>query len=156
LARFALRHGLELRFIEYMPLDADGQWRADDVLSGDEVLAILEDRIGKLEPVSDRDPSQPASDFEYRDGGGRVGFINSVTHPFCGACDRLRLTAEGQIRNCLFSIVEWDARHIMRNGGSDEQLGELLLGCVAAKKAGHGIDSPGFVGPERAMYQIGG
>jgi len=156
LAQFARRHALELRFIEYMPLDADGQWRADDVLSGDEVLAIIEDRVGKLDPAPDQDPSQPAADYEYGDGGGRVGFINSVTHPFCGACDRLRLTAEGQIRNCLFSTVEWDARQVMRSGGSDEQLAELLLACVAAKKAGHGIDTPGFVRPERAMYQIGG
>jgi cyclic pyranopterin phosphate synthase len=156
LAQFARRHALELRFIEYMPLDADGQWRADDVLSGDEVLAIIEDRVGKLYPAPDQDPSQPAADYEYRDVGGRVGFINSVTHPFCGACDRLRLTAEGQIRNCLFSTVEWDARQVMRGGGSDEQLAELLLACVAAKKAGHGIDTPGFVRPERAMYQIGG
>jgi cyclic pyranopterin phosphate synthase len=156
LAKFARRNGLELRFIEYMPLDADGQWRADDVLSGDEVLAIIEDRVGKLDPAPDQDPCQPAADYEYHDGGGRVGFINSVTHPFCGACDRLRLTAEGQIRNCLFSTVEWDARQVMRSGGSDEQLAELLLACVAAKKAGHGIDTPGFVRPERAMYQIGG
>jgi cyclic pyranopterin phosphate synthase len=156
LAQFARQNGLELRFIEYMPLDAEGQWRHDNVLSGDEVLAIIEDQVGKLDPIADQDPSQPATDYGYRDGAGRVGFINSVTHPFCGACDRLRLTAEGQIRNCLFSTVEWDARGVMRNGGSDEQLADLLLECVAAKKAGHGIDSPDFVRPERAMYQIGG
>lgn len=156
LAQFARQHGLELRFIEYMPLDAEGHWRHDDVLSGDEVLAIIEDQVGKLDPIADQDPSQPATDYGYRDGCGRVGFINSVTHPFCGACDRLRLTAEGQIRNCLFSTVEWDARRVMRDGGSDEQLADLLLACVAAKKAGHGIDSPDFVRPERAMYQIGG
>ena len=110
LAQFARQHGLELRFIEYMPLDADGQWSHDDVLSGDEVRGIISDEVGQLSPVGDQDPSQPASDYEYRDGVGRVGFINSVTQPFCGACDRLRLTAEGQIRNCLFSTVEWDAR----------------------------------------------
>jgi cyclic pyranopterin phosphate synthase len=156
LAQFARRHGLELRFIEYMPLDADGQWNHDDVLSGDEVRAIIADEVGPLGPVGDQDPSQPATDYEYHDGGGRVGFINSVTHPFCGACDRLRLTAEGQIRNCLFSTVEWDARQVMRSGRSDERLAELLLACIAAKKAGHGIDTPDFVRPERAMYQIGG
>jgi cyclic pyranopterin phosphate synthase len=156
LAQFARRYGLELRFIEYMPLDADGQWRAEDVLSGDEVLAIIQDQVGSLDPAPNQDPSQPAVDYLYRDGGGGVGFINSVTHPFCGACDRLRLTAEGQIRNCLFSTIEWDARQVMRRGGSDEQLAELLLACVAAKKAGHGIDTPDFVRPERAMYQIGG
>jgi cyclic pyranopterin phosphate synthase len=156
LAQFARQHDLELRFIEYMPLDADGQWNHDDVLSGDEVRGMIADEVGPLRPVDDQDPSQPATDYEYRDGSGRVGFINSVTHPFCGACDRLRLTAEGQIRNCLFSTVEWDARQVMRSGGSDEQLAELLLACVAAKKAGHGIDTPDFVRPERAMYQIGG
>jgi cyclic pyranopterin phosphate synthase len=85
-----------------------------------------------------------------------VGFINSVTQPFCAACDRLRLTAEGQIRNCLFSTVEWDARQVMRTGGSDETLANLIVECVAAKKAGHGIDTPDFIRPERAMYQIGG
>jgi GTP 3',8-cyclase len=156
LAQFARQHGLELRFIEYMPLDADGKWSHDDVLSGDEVRAMIEDRVGALAPAGDQDPSQPATDYEYRDGSGRVGFINSVTHPFCSACDRLRLTAEGQIRNCLFSTVEWDARAVMRTGGTDEQLAELLRSCVAAKKVGHGIDTPDFVRPERAMYQIGG
>jgi cyclic pyranopterin phosphate synthase len=156
LAHFARQHGLELRFIEYMPLDADGNWSYDDVLGGDEVRAIIDDQVAALLPVGDQDPSQPATDYEYQDGGGRVGFINSVTHPFCSACDRLRLTAEGQIRNCLFSTVEWDARAVMRSGGGDEQLAELLVSCVAAKKAGHGIDTPDFVRPERAMYQIGG
>jgi cyclic pyranopterin phosphate synthase len=156
LARFAREHRLELRFIEYMPLDADGQWRHDDVLSGDEVRTIIADQVGELRPVLDQDASQPATDYEYFDGGGRVGFINSVTQPFCAACDRLRLTAEGQIRNCLFSTVEWDARRVMRSGGTDEELAELLCACVGAKKAGHGIDTPDFVRPERAMYQIGG
>jgi cyclic pyranopterin phosphate synthase len=156
LAQFARRYSLELRFIEYMPLDADGQWRHDDVLSGDEVRAIIEDQVGGLVPVSDSDPSQPATDFAYIDGGGRVGFINSVTQPFCGACDRLRITADGKVRNCLFSTIEWDAREIMRRGGADSELAELVRQCVGAKKAGHGIDTPDFVRPERAMYQIGG
>ncbi len=156
LARFARERRLELRFIEYMPLDADGHWQHDDVLGGEEVRAIIAAQVGPLDRVSDQDPSQPATDYQYADGGGRVGFINAVTQPFCAACDRLRLTAEGQIRNCLFSSVEWDARHVMRSGGSDKQLEELLLACVAAKKAGHGIDTADFVRPERAMYQIGG
>ncbi len=85
-----------------------------------------------------------------------MGFINSVTQPFCEGCDRLRITADGKLRNCLFSTVEWDARELMRTGGSDEQLAQLIRDCVAAKKAGHGIDTPEFVRPERAMYQIGG
>jgi len=156
LAHFAREYALELRFIEYMPLDADGHWRHEDVLSGDEVRAIIEDQVGELAAVVDGDPSQPATDYEYRDGGGRVGFIDSVTHPFCQNCDRLRLTAEGKIRNCLFSTVEWDAREAMRSGGSDDEIAVLVQASVGAKKAGHGIDTPDFVRPERAMYQIGG
>ncbi len=156
LARFARQHKLELRFIEYMPLDAEEHWKQDDVLSGDEVRSIVDERVGKLGPVADQSPHQPATDFEYADGGGRVGFINSVTQPFCEGCDRLRITADGKVRNCLFSTVEWDARDLMRSGGSDEQLAQLIHDCVAAKKSGHGIDTPEFVRPERAMYQIGG
>ena len=95
-------------------------------------------------------------DYSFADGKGSVGFISSVTQPFCQDCNRLRLTAEGQVRNCLFSTVEWDARKLLREGGSDEQLGEMFKSCVRAKKSGHGIDTPEFVKPDRAMYQIGG
>ncbi len=102
------------------------------------------------------DPSQPATDFGFADGGGRIGFINPVTQPFCGDCNRLRLTAEGKVRNCLFSTVEWDARALLRGGGSDDELADLVRDCVDAKKPGHGIDTADFVRPERAMYQIGG
>ncbi|HEX4000867.1 MAG TPA: GTP 3',8-cyclase MoaA [Pirellulales bacterium] len=156
LARFARQHGLELRFIEFMPLDADGVWQKDQVLSGDHVRAILSREVGELEPILAEDPSQPATDFQYQDGAGRVGFINPVTHSFCGKCNRLRLTAEGQIRNCLFSTTEWDARALLRGGGSDEQLAELIESAIGAKRAGHGIDTADFVKPQRAMYQIGG
>jgi cyclic pyranopterin phosphate synthase len=156
LGRFARQHGLELRFIEYMPLDADGQWDHGQVLSGDEILRILEEAIGPLEPVLAEDPSQPATDFRWADGQGTVGFINPVTHPFCQRCNRLRITAEGQIRNCLFSITEWDARAVMRGGGDDAQLAALVRTSVGAKMAGHGINSDEFVRPLRAMYQIGG
>jgi cyclic pyranopterin phosphate synthase len=156
LARFARQHGLELRFIEYMPLDADGGWQMDQVLSGDDVRAILDRDVGRLEPVVADDPSQPATDFQYQDGGGRVGFINPISHSFCGSCNRLRLTAEGQIRNCLFSTTEWDARALLRGGGTDAELAELVQSAVGAKRAGHGIDTPDFVRPQRAMFQIGG
>jgi GTP 3',8-cyclase len=156
LAEFARKHDLELRFIEFMPLDAQHGWDHDQVLSGDEVRAIIDREVGTLEPLAVEDPSQPATDFRYTDGGGRVGFINPVTHPFCGGCNRLRLTAEGQIRNCLFSIAEWDARALLRSDASDTELAALIKGCVAAKKRGHGIDTPEFIRPERAMYQIGG
>ncbi len=156
LARFAREHEMELRFIEYMPLDADGGWQKDQVLGGDEVRTILEREVGRLDPVAADDPSQPATDYAYRDGRGRVGFINPVTHSFCANCNRLRLTAEGQIRNCLFSTVEWDARTLLRGGASDDELAGLVQSAVGAKRAGHGIATPEFVKPQRAMYQIGG
>jgi GTP 3',8-cyclase len=155
LGRFARERGLELRFIEYMPLDADGGWDNQQVLSGSEIMRMLAEEFGPLEPLNS-DPSQPATDYRFVDGGGTVGFINPVTQPFCGDCNRLRLTAEGQVRNCLFSTVEWDARAVLRGGGDDTQLAELIRACVAAKKAGHGINSDEFVKPERAMFQIGG
>ncbi|MFO0897185.1 MAG: GTP 3',8-cyclase MoaA [Pirellulales bacterium] len=148
--------GLEMRFIEFMPLDADDRWNHDQVLTGAEVRQRLEQALGPLEPVSVADPSQPASDYRFVDGRGVVGFINPVSEPFCGDCNRLRLTAEGQVRNCLFSTAEWDARALLRSGGSDTELAQLVRDCVAAKRAGHGIDTPEFVRPKRAMYQIGG
>ena len=156
LAGFARKHDIELRFLEFMPLDADRQWQDDRVVSGDEICARLEEAFGPLVPADRPDPSQPAMDFRFADGRGRIGLISPVTQPFCHDCNRLRITAEGQVRNCLFSTVEWDARQLLRSGGSDEQLAVLVQACVSAKKAGHGIDSPEFVRPERAMYQIGG
>lgn len=156
LARFARKHGFELRFIEYMPLDADGAWQNDQVLTGEELRRLIEDEVGELTPEPVENPSQPATDYRYVDGGGRVGFINPVTQPFCHNCNRLRLTAEGKIRNCLFSIEEWDARAILRSGGTDDDLAELVRASISAKRAGHGINSDDFVKPERAMYQIGG
>jgi cyclic pyranopterin phosphate synthase len=156
LAGFAREHDVELRFLEFMPLDADRQWQDNRVVSGDEICARLEEAFGPLVPADRPDPSQPARDFRFADGRGRIGLISPVTQPFCQACNRLRITAEGQVRNCLFSTVEWDARQLQRSGGSDEELAALVQACVSAKKAGHGIDSPEFVRPERAMYQIGG
>ena len=156
LAHFAREHGLELRFIEFMPLDADGNWSDDQVLSGNQILDLLELEFGPLVPLPVINPSQPATDYRYSDRDATIGFINPVTQPFCSDCNRLRLTAEGQVRNCLFSTVEWDARELLRSGASDDELRELLRSCVAAKKAGHGINSDEFVKPQRAMFQIGG
>ena len=156
LARFAREEGMEMRFIEFMPLDAEQHWQHDQVLSGEEIRAAIEEAIGPLEPADRPDPSQPATDFQFADGSGTVGFINPVTQPFCEDCNRLRITAEGQIRNCLFSTVEWDARALLRGGGTDDELAQLVRDCVRAKKPGHGIDSSDFVRPQRAMYQIGG
>ncbi|WP_145096138.1 GTP 3',8-cyclase MoaA [Anatilimnocola aggregata] len=156
LARFARDEQLELRFIEFMPLDADQQWNNDQVLTGEEIRRQLEAAIGPLEPADRPDLSQPAMDYQYADGNGRIGFINPVSQPFCGDCNRLRVTAEGQLRNCLFSTVEWDARALLRASATDDELAQLIRDCVRAKKPGHGIDSSEFIRPQRAMYQIGG
>ncbi len=156
LAEFCRRELLHLRFIEFMPLDADGAWEHKQVLSGAEIRAILERELGPLVPVGRVDPGQPAVDWRWADGGGLIGFIDPVTNPFCEACDRLRLTADGQFRNCLFSTTEWDVRQLLRSGKDDDAIRALLRECVAAKRAAHGIGSPAFERPTRAMYQIGG
>jgi len=156
LAQFARKHHFELRFIEFMPLDADHAWKNEDVLSGESMRRILEKAIGPLEPVQRNDPSQPAVDYQFADGKGRIGFINPVSEPFCGNCNRLRLTAEGQIQNCLFSTEEWDARALLRGNGTDKELCQLIRDCVNAKRPAHGIGETDFQQPSRAMYQIGG
>jgi GTP 3',8-cyclase len=156
LVNFARAGGMEMRFIEFMPLDAENNWQHDQVLTGQEIRRAIEQAIGPLVPAARPDASQPATDFRFADGTGSVGFINPVTQPFCEDCNRLRLTAEGKIRNCLFSTVEWDARALLRGGGTDRELAQLMRDCVWAKKPGHGIDSADFVRPQRAMYEIGG
>jgi cyclic pyranopterin phosphate synthase len=114
-------------------------------------------QVGPIRPADGVDPHQPARDYEYVDGGGRIGFVDSVTEPFCSSCNRLRLMADGQLRNCLFSDVGWDVREILRGPqGTDDAVRKLIRECVGAKWAGHGIQSDNFVKPARAMYQIGG
>lgn len=156
LGQFARDHDFELRFIEFMPLDAEGNWESEQVLPGEEIRRQLEDAFGPLEAAERPDPSQPAMDFRFADGRGSIGFINPVSQPFCGDCNRLRITAEGKLRNCLFSTVEWDVRALLRDDRPDKEIERLVRECVAAKKPGHGIDSTEFIRPERAMYQIGG
>ncbi len=156
LAEFAREHGFELRFIEFMPLDADNHWEREQVFTCDEIRQMLEAAFCPLVPSQRTDLSQPAVDFHFADGRGAIGFINPVSHPFCSDCNRLRLTAEGQVRNCLFSTVEWDARELMRGGGSDDELRTLLRDCVWNKQPAHGVGEADFVKPARAMYQIGG
>ena len=156
LGRFARQHHLELRFIEFMPLDAEENWLSDQVLTGEFIRQELEKEFGPLEPVTRDNPSQPAVDYQFADGVGRIGFINPISQPFCQQCNRLRLTADGQVRNCLFSIEEWDARQVLRSGADDAVVADLIRQCVGAKKVGHGINSPDFLRPQRAMYQIGG
>ena len=156
LGRFARQHRMEMRFIEFMPLDAENNWQTEQVLSGNEIREILEAEFGPLIPLARDDPSQTAVDYQFADGIGRMGFINPVTQPFCINCNRLRITAEGKIRNCLFSTEEWDVRELLRGGRTDDQIAETVRRAVHAKKAGHGIDTDEFIKPERAMYQIGG
>lgn len=156
LANFAREKQLELRFIEFMPLDAEQNWDASQVLTGEKIRATIEQEVGLLTPVERTDPSQPAVDYAYQDGTGRVGFINPISNPFCESCNRLRITAEGKIRNCLFSTNEFDAMQLLRGDATDNQIAQLIRDCVSAKKAAHGIDSNEFQRPEKAMYQIGG
>ncbi len=155
-ARCARDRGLELRFIEYMPLDAEQHWQSTDVLDGQKIRDILEAEFGPLLPVAPPHPSQPATDFEYADRPLRIGLINPVSQPFCSACDRLRLTAEGQVRNCLFATAEWDARALLRSDATDDAIATLVRDCIHHKAAAHGINTIDFIRPERAMYQIGG
>lgn len=156
LVDFCRRAGMHLRFIEFMPLDADGLWSDGKVLGGDIVRRTIEEAFGPLRIADETDPHQPATDWVFADGKGKVGFINPVTEPFCGSCNRLRITAEGQLRNCLFSQVETDIRALLRGGAGDDEIRTAIRDSVAAKKAGHGIDGPDFRPPARAMYQIGG
>jgi GTP 3',8-cyclase len=156
LAAFALERGLELRFIEYMPLDSDGEWTDQQVLSGQAIRDLVAAEYGPVEPVPGTDPSQPARDFTYAGGRGRLGLIQPVTQPFCATCNRLRLTAEGQLRNCLFSVEEWDLRQPLRAGADDAALLAVVRDCVAAKRPGHLIGQQDFVRPLRTMHQIGG
>lgn len=152
---FARAREVPIRFIEFMPLDSDKAWQADNVLSGDMLLKMITDHFGEPSPRSRPHPSQPAEDFDIP-GGGRIGIIRSVTAPFCGDCNRLRITADGSVRNCLFSQVETPLRELMRSGVSDQSLMSTIRQCIREKKASHGIDEEGFTPPDRPMYAIGG
>lgn len=156
LGRFAREHGLELRFIEYMPLDAANAWEREKVLYADEILERLTRGIGPLVPAPDQDPRAPAVDYDYVDGQGRVGMIASVSRPFCMSCNRVRLTAEGKLRNCLFALDETDVRALLRGGATDDAIGRALEESVAGKWEGHQINTARFIKPERLMHSIGG
>jgi cyclic pyranopterin phosphate synthase len=154
LLAFALANEAELRFIEQMPLDAGHTWRRDNMVSADDILHELGLRFD-LEPLDD-DPANPASLWEVDGGPSRVGVIASVTRPFCAGCDRLRLTADGQLRNCLFGHDEYAVTELLRAGADDAQLAEVFQACVAGKRAGHGVNELGFLQPVRPMNAIGG
>jgi cyclic pyranopterin phosphate synthase len=155
LARFARGHGLEMRFIEYMPIGAD-HWERDKVYFAHEILDQLEQQVGALVPAEEYDPRAPAMEFRYVDGKGRVGIIASVSRPFCLSCNRVRLTAEGKLRNCLFALDEVDIKPLLRGGAPDAQIAELVRGNVAVKWEGHEINTARFIKPLRTMHAIGG
>jgi len=154
LARFGREKQVEVRFIEFMPLDAQGEWRADSVVGQDEIVAQI-NQVFPLEQQAARGAA-PADSWRYLDGGGTVGVIPSVTKPFCGDCDRVRLTAEGQFRTCLFSTTEFDLRAKLRGGASDDAIADEIKRAVGTKWAGHAIGNVTFVRPKRSMSQIGG
>jgi GTP 3',8-cyclase len=155
LARFAREHGLEMRFIEYMPIGAD-QWERNKVYFAHEILEQLENAIAPLVPVDDYDPRAPAMEFQYTDGGGRVGIIASISRPFCMSCNRIRLTADGKLRNCLFALDEVDVKSLLRQGATDTEVAEVIRRNIAAKWEGHEINTSRFIKPLRTMHAIGG
>jgi cyclic pyranopterin phosphate synthase len=156
LALYAREHGFEPRYIEFMPLDAQGIWERHRVLLADEIIETLSREISPLIAAPNPDPRAPATEYQYADGGGRVGFIASVSRPFCLNCNRLRITADGKLRYCLFAIEEDDVKALMRSGASDCEIAALVRRNVAGKWEGHQINTTQFVPPPRAMYQIGG
>jgi GTP 3',8-cyclase len=154
LATFGRDRGVVMRFIEWMPLDASDHWGRDKVVPAEEIVAAI-DAVYPLSAVAERG-DQPAERFVYQDGRGEIGVIASVTRSFCGTCDRVRITAEGMFRNCLFAVRETDLRAIMRGGGSDDALAAAIAADVGTKWAGHSIGQVHFIKPARSMSQIGG
>ncbi|MBK9169780.1 MAG: GTP 3',8-cyclase MoaA [Bryobacterales bacterium] len=156
IARYCRERGMEARFIEFMPLDAQAIWDRTRVLLADDILGELAAAFGPLEPIPDPDPRAPASEYRYLDGGGTVGFIASVSRPFCLNCNRIRLTADGKLRYCLFAIEETDVKGLLRAGAPDADIEATIRKTVAGKWLGHEINSAKFVPPPRPMYAIGG
>ncbi len=154
-AAFARDTGRVVRFIEYMPLDAQGAWDRDQLVPGREVVERIE-RVWPLVPVRQPTDPAPADRYRFADEIGEIGVISTVTEPFCGTCNRLRLTSDGAIRNCLFSDAEHSVREVLRSGGGDEDVAMLLRRAVWGKLPGHGINEPGFLRPRRSMSMIGG
>ena len=154
LAELARRKPYVVRFIEFMPLDAEERWAGDDVLTGAEIRALIEERWPLVEVPAKQ--SSTARRFRFADGKGEIGFVNPVSEPFCSSCDRIRLTADGQLRTCLFSRREWDLKTPLRAGASDGELAGLIRWAVKHKELKHRINDPGFVRASRSMSQIGG
>lgn len=156
MARYCRERGFEPRFIEFMPLDSQAIWERRQVLTADEMIAQISSEVGALEAVPDADPRAPATEYRYKDGSGTVGFIASISKPFCLNCNRIRLTSDGKLRYCLFAIEEMDVKGLLRNEASDEDIQAAIRKNVADKWLGHEINSPKFVPPPRPMYAIGG
>lgn len=154
LARYGRDNGVEVRFIEFMPLDATSEWERNKVVSQDEIVSTI-DSVFPLMRLPARGAA-PADRWAFTDGRGTVGVIPSVSHPFCADCDRVRLTSDGQFRTCLFATDEFDIRTLLRNGGTDDQIAELMTHAVGKKWAGHQINQVNFIRPNRSMSQIGG
>src|SRR5262245_66611 len=155
LARFARQHGLEMRFIEYMPIGAD-HWERDKVYFAHEILEQIEREVAPLVRAEEQDPSAPALEFRYADGGGQVGIIASISRPFCASCNRVRLTADGKLRNCLFALDEVDVKGLLRGQAADAEIAEVVRRNVWAKWEGHEINTARFIKPLRTMHAIGG
>jgi cyclic pyranopterin phosphate synthase len=153
-ARLARHSGYQVRFIEYMPLDADHAWTPEQVLTGEEIRAAI-DAVYPLEPEP-REPSATARVYRFADGQGRIGLINPVSEPFCADCNRIRLTADGRLRTCLFSLNETDLRSPIRAGASDSELETIIRNAVWRKELKHHVGEPGFIQPGRTMSAIGG
>ena len=153
-AEFARSTAFQVRFIEFMPLDADGEWTADSVLTGEELRRII-DSVHPLEEHP-RDPHATARVFRFRDGAGEIGFVSPVSEPFCDDCNRTRITAEGKLRTCLFSVRETDLREPLRKGAGDEDLESIVREAVWRKELKHRVNDPGFTPPPRSMSAIGG
>jgi len=156
LARFGREHGMEIRYIEFMPLDAQGIWGRSSVLTAGEMIEMLSREIAPLVEIPDGDPRAPATEYRFADGIGQVGFIASVSRPFCLNCNRIRLTSDGKLRYCLFAIEETDVKTLLRNGAPDEEIAATIRATVHKKWIGHEINSSKFVAPPRPMYAIGG
>lgn len=155
LARFARENRFEIRYIEFMPLDSQGLWNRRRMIPSADILAMLSSEFGPLTPDPNGDPHSPAQMYCYGDGAGRIGLIKAVSQSFCRNCSRLRLTADGKLRSCLFATREEDIRAILR-GGSDREVAQALRNALLAKRPAHNVDTPQFVPPPRPMYAIGG
>ena len=153
---FARQTGIEVRFIEFMPLDADNAWEREKVLFAYEIIEKLSQELLPLVPAPDQNPHAPASEFIFEDGIGRISFIASISRPFCMSCDRFRITADGKLRNCLFSLEETDVKALIRGGAADSAIADAIRASVAAKKEGHEINTARYIQPARPMYSIGG